>query len=176
MVKYTIKTLNEIIKLYSNAENNIGNKDYPIHYKALSRYLFNNGLIKKTRNISKATKFLTDFEKDIESLKYSELVDINQVLWQLQTGDIIPISELIYIDKLSLPVHLIELIEKQNDTGATTTTTTAASFGTNTSGNAVVLGRGKSSSTKVNAMNSGINNISKRKTRSKKTLTKTKKT
>ena len=138
MVKYTIKTLNEIIKLYSNAENNIGNKDYPIHYKALSRYLFSNGLIKKTRNISKATKFLTDFEKDIESLKYSELVDINQVLWQLQTGDIIPISELIYIDKLSLPVHLIELIEKKN---------------------------------------SGLNyNVSKRKTRSKKTLTKSKKT
>ena len=112
MVKYTIKTLNEIIKLYSNAENNIGNKDYPKHYKALSKYLFSNGLIKKTRNISKATKFLEDFEKEIESLKYSELVNINQVLWKLQTGDIIPISELIYIDKLSLPVHLIELIEK----------------------------------------------------------------
>ena len=117
MVKNTIETLNEIIRLYSNANDNISKKDYSKHYKALSRYLFVNGLIKKTTNISKAKKFLVEFEKEIKGLKSSDLNNITEVLWQLQTGDIIPISELIYIDKLSLPVHLIEITESHKNIG-----------------------------------------------------------
>ena len=115
MVKNTIEILNEIIRLYSNANDNIGKKDYSKHYKALSRYLFVNGLIKKTTNISKAKKFLVEFEKEIKGLKSSDLNTITEVLWQLQTGDIIPISELIYIDKLSLPVHLIEITKSHKN-------------------------------------------------------------
>jgi len=117
MVKNTIDTLNEIIRLYDNALDNIGKKSFKKHRQALSSYLFHNGLIKKTSNISVAKQFLKDFEKEIISLKDSDLTEIEQVLWKLQTGEIILISELIYIDRLSLPVHLIESIHKNPKIG-----------------------------------------------------------
>jgi hypothetical protein len=116
---YTImNTLNE---LYDNAYESIGETDYKHHYKKLSRYLFKLGLIKKTRNITMAKQFVEDLEHEIPTLTklqlkimYTTFVDL---LWKLQTGDLIPISELIYIsnkkgNKLSLPVVIIELIEE----------------------------------------------------------------
>ena len=68
-----------------------------------------------------AKQFVEDLENEIPTLTklqskimYTTFVEL---LWKLQTGDLIPISELIYISnksghKLSLPVVIIEVIEE----------------------------------------------------------------
>ena len=105
-----LKTIN---KLYDKAENSIGTKNYDKHYLALNNYLDEFGLIKRT-DPKRASKFLVDLQKELPTLKKPALNNVyttfNELLWKLQTGDIIPISELIYIKKLSFPVQVIELI------------------------------------------------------------------
>jgi len=116
---YTI--FNTINELYCKADKTIGTSVYNKHYRKLSSYLFKLGLIKKTRNITMAKQFVEDLENEIPTLTklqskimYTTFVEL---LWKLQTGDLIPISELIYISnksghKLSLPVVIIEVIEE----------------------------------------------------------------
>jgi len=71
-----------------------------------------------------AKQFVEDLELEIPTLTklqlkimYSTFIEL---LWKLQTGDLIPISELIYIsnksgNKLSLPVVIIEVIENSSE-------------------------------------------------------------
>jgi len=117
---YTI--LNTINELYDNTFESIRNKEnFKKHYRKLSKYLFDNGLIKKTRNITMAKQFIEDLKHEIPILTKLQLkimyTTFVELLWKLQTGDLIPISELIYIpnkkgNKLSLPVVIIEVIEQ----------------------------------------------------------------
>ena len=116
--------LNKINELYCKADESIGTYGYKKHYRTLSSYLFKLGLIKKTRNITMAKQFVIDLELEIPTLTKLQLkimyTTFVELLWKLQTGDLIPISELIYIsnklgNKLSLPVVIIEVIEDSSE-------------------------------------------------------------
>ena len=105
-----LKTIN---KLYDKAENSIGTKNYDKHYLELNKYLDEYGLIKRT-DPKRAKKFLVDLKSELPTLKKTALNNVYttfiDLLWKLQTGELIPLTEIIYINKLSFPVHIIELI------------------------------------------------------------------
>ena len=105
-----LKTIN---KLYDKAETSIGTKNYDKHYLALNKYLDEYGLIKR-KDPKRAKKFLVDLKSELPTLKKPALNNVyttfNDLLWKLQTGELIPLTEIIYITKLSFPVHVIELI------------------------------------------------------------------
>jgi len=107
-----LKTIN---KLYNKALDSINTKNWEKSQNELSNYLDRFGLIKR-KTPTRAKKFLDDLNKELPTLEEAELNimfnDLVQTLWQLQTGEIILISELIYIEELSFPVHVIEIIEE----------------------------------------------------------------
>lgn len=107
-----LKTINY---LYNKAEDSIGTLNYYKHYLALNNYLDKYGLIKRT-DPKRAIYFIEHLELELPSLNKLALNNIytkfNELLWKLQTGDIIPLRELIYINNISFPVHVIEVIRK----------------------------------------------------------------
>jgi hypothetical protein len=107
-----LKTIN---KLYIKALDSIDTENWEkTEKKELSDYLDKYGLIKR-KTPTRANKFLDDLNEELPTLNKRALDnvfnDFVQTLWQLQTGEIINISELIYIEELSFPVHVIEIIE-----------------------------------------------------------------
>lgn len=105
-----LKIINE---LYSNTQNSINTKQYSKHYLKLNSYLDEFGLIKRT-NPKRAIKFLKDLEVELPMLNKVALNNVytkfNDTIWKLQTGDIIPLTEIIYINDISFSVHIIEVI------------------------------------------------------------------
>ena len=100
--------LKKINELYKNAEDN-----YKDNYSELNRYLNRSGLIKRS-NPTRAKIFKNKLKHELPLLNKVELKDVYttflQLLFKLQTGDLIPLTELIYIKNKSFPLHLIEVI------------------------------------------------------------------
>ena len=105
--------LKKINQLYNKVDTNIDTKHYSKNYLKLNSYLDEFGLIKR-KDPKRAIKFLKDLELELPNLNKVALNNVytkfNETLWKLQTGDIIPLTEIIYINHKSFPSHVIDLI------------------------------------------------------------------